>query len=60
MHQFGKGLGKAIGQRLDENCRIIIIGAFKTLGNSCLANAGRHDKAADIIRLAAFDRRDEI
>ena len=50
VQQLGHRLGKAVGQCLDQNRRIVIVGAIKTYGDGDLFRSGRDDKAGDLIR----------
>ena len=60
MHGLGKSFGKPVGQRLDHNRGIIVIGTCETLGNCYFLNARGHHEAADIVRFSARDRRNKI
>ena len=60
MQHFRHGLSKAVGQCLHHDRGIIIVRPLEALGNGDLFNPGCHDEAANVIGLAAFDRRDEI
>ena len=53
MHAFGKGFCQTIGQRRQQDGAVIILGILEGLQMPFLADARRHDKAADII-LGAF------
>ena len=60
MHALGEGFGDAVGERLDHDRPIIVIGAGVARGDLLFLGARRHDEGADVIRLAALLRRDEI
>ncbi len=60
MHALGEGLGETVGQRLDQDRGVIVVGPLEAFGDGDLLDAGRDDEAADIVLFAAFDRRDEI
>ena len=55
MHRLGEGFGEAVGERLDEDRGIIVIGPREALGDRLFLDAGRDDEAADIVGLAAVD-----
>ena len=60
MHGLGEGFGETVGQGLHQDGGIIVIGAGETLGDRLLLEAGGDHEGADVIRLAALDRRHEI
>ena len=49
MHALGKGFRQPVGQRAQQDRGIIVLGGFERLDVLVLADAGRDDKAADII-----------
>ena len=58
MQPLGERFGEAIGQRLDHDRGIVVVGALEAVGDFVLADAGRHHEGADVIGRAF--RRDEI
>ena len=60
MHGLGEGFGETVGQGLHQDGGIIVIGAGETLGDRLLLEAGGDHEGADVIPLAALDRRHEI
>src|SRR5947209_3236910 len=60
MHALGEGFSQAIGERLHHDRAVIVVVAGKASGNLLLLGSRRDDEAADIIRLAAVERRDEV
>ena len=60
MHALGESFGQAVGQRLDHDRGVIVIGALEALGHRVLADAGGDREGADIIGKPAVARRDEI
>ena len=60
MQALGKGFGQPVGQRLDHDRGIIVIGALEAVDHRLLADAGGDGEAADIIGKPARLRRDEI
>src|SRR5579875_3974287 len=57
---LGECLGKAVGQRLRQDGRIIVIGTLESLGDVLLPEARGDDESADIVRDSARTRGDEI
>ena len=53
MQPLGESFREAIGQRLDHDRRVIVIGVLEAVGDVVLADAGRDHEGADMIRLAA-------
>ena len=60
MQPLGEGFGQTVGQRLDQNGGIIVVGALEALGDVVLADAGGDGEGADVIVEPAVARRDEI
>ncbi len=60
MQPLGEGLGDAVGERLDEDRRVIVVGALEALGDQGFLGARRDDEAADVIGKPGLARRDEI
>ena len=59
MHRLGEGFGEAVGERLDEDRGIIVVGVREALGDRVILDAGRDDEGADDSR-CAVKRPDEI
>ena len=57
---LGKSLGQPVGERLDHDRRVIVVGALEAVGDLVLADAGSDDEGADIIGNAARRGRDEV
>ena len=55
---LGEGLGEAVGQRLDHDRGVVVVGVLEAVGDLVLADAGRHHEGADVIGVAL--RRDEV
>ena len=49
MQALGEGLGEAVGQRLDHDRGVVVVGALEALGDVVLADAGGDGEAADVI-----------
>ena len=60
MQRLGEGFGQAVGERLDHDLGIIVIGALEPPRHILLADAGGHGEAAEIIREPRLFRRDEV
>ncbi len=60
VHEFGKGLGKPVGERLDQDRGVIVIRALEAFGDGNLLDSGGDDETANIILFPAVDRRNEI
>ena len=60
VHRLGEGFGEAVGERLDQDRRIIVVGALEALGDGVVGEAGGDDEGADIVVGAARSGRDEI
>ena len=60
MHALGESFRDTVGERLDHDRAIVVIGAGVARGDLFFFRAGGDDEGADIIRLAALLGRDEI
>src|SRR5665213_158754 len=55
-----KSLGQPVGQRLDHDGGVIVIGALETVGDLVLTDAGGNREGPDVIGQLAVARRHEI
>ena len=60
VEQFGKGLGKAVGQRLGHDRAIVVMVAQELRTEGVEANAGRHGKGAKVVGTSALPRGNEV
>ena len=60
MQRLGEGLGQTVGERLDHDLGIIVVGALEAPRHVLLADARGDGEAADIIGEAGLLRRHEI
>ena len=60
MHALGERLGEPIGQRLDHDGGIIVVGVLEAIRQIILAQPRGDDERADVILDRALDRGDEI
>ena len=60
VHALGEGFREAVGQRLDEDRGIIVVGALEAFGDRDFLDARRDHEAAEIVSLSAVGGRDEI
>ncbi len=58
MQPLGEGLRQTVGQRLDHDRRVVVVGVLEAVCDLVLADAGRDDEGADVIAVSL--RRDEI
>ena len=58
VHDFGEGLGEAVGEGLDEDRGVVVVLALEALGDEVLLESGGDDEGADVVRRS--NRRDEI
>ena len=58
MQPLGEGFRQPIGQRLDHDRGVVVVGVLEAVGDRVLADAGRDDEGADVVLVAL--RRDEI
>ena len=49
MQRLGEGLGQPVGERLDHDLGVVVVGALEAPRHVLLADAGGDGKAADII-----------
>ena len=57
---LGEGFRQPVGQRLDHDGGVVVVGALEALGDLVLADAGGDGEGADVIGKPAVARRDEI
>ena len=49
VHVLGRRLGEAVGERLDQDRRVVVVGRLEALGDGDLLVAGGDDEGADVV-----------